>query len=857
MSEFKLQHIVAELLNSLGGKVNPNKLVEYLQARETTSSAGYSVVIQNHLSRLSQDNPEAQDFLVKYNDLKDKNVDSLDAFVQLLDQISQDRSLKELLLKSNRPSMSPSTTTELTKDNLPQIKNRLKKAVTKKTTKDDSIKSILNTSPTVPLANTPTVVSWVQRRPHMTCDFSPNFSHQSIPTVPVVSQENVLIEDLLNVLIGLPGCYIEPEELRDVYGPRTFRINDNVPLSLRELIKQILPLASHYSIIQRFTEEKMRFEFGQVNNALAEAMQNIIKEHMMYVTQMHEEFRSKNLTIQKLWFYVQRNMQSLGIAANLASSISKSDAKGGKVLSLLHDHVSGSIGDERAQLLCLKLMEAACYPYMKMLGMWIYKGIITDPINEENDPLTLTMEQSDPEPGHDTIEEPQHNEEVMFNLTIYFAIVISFITNTISFIFQNKQNIYRGPSPPENHSKPVKNKVLPIQYKIEEKHYIEAIEKAYMFASQTLLNLVIKEKDLIGRLRSVKHYFLLDQGDFIVTFLSLCEKELAKYSMDVNQTCIESLMDLALRLSSAINDPYKDDLRTELLPYDLQFQMFKILSIQTNSEQEYWSAAEQEKLLMIQSFSFGYEVHWPLSLILNRKALACYQMIFRHLFYCKYIERMICQVWKSNKVAKKFHFEDAQHYRAAFALRQRMLHCIQNLEYHMMVEVIEPHWCAFLNKIGKVQNVDEILSCHWDFLNSCLKDCMLTIPPILSTIIKLLSICEEFCKFVQQMQRYFVEAELGSLPNSMYESYTQNELVFQGNPEISESTLSFKERISLFDVAFSEALIKLLDQINELNRDTSEHERLFNLLYRLDFNSYYSGQLEKIGLDRLVKDSSG
>lgn len=54
-----------------------------------------------------------------------------------------------------------------------------------------------------------------------------------------------------------------------------------MPLSLQELVKQILPLASHYSIIQRFTEEKMRFEFGQVNNALAEAMQSLIKDHMV------------------------------------------------------------------------------------------------------------------------------------------------------------------------------------------------------------------------------------------------------------------------------------------------------------------------------------------------------------------------------------------------------------------------------------------------------------------------------------------------------------------------------------------------------------------------------------------------
>lgn len=241
-----------------------------------------------------------------------------------------------------------------------------------------------------------------------------------------------------------------------------------------------------------------------------------------------------------------------------------------------------------------------------------------------------------------------------------------------------------------------------IEYRVDEKHYIQAIERAYSYASQTLLNLVFKENDLVGRLKSVKHYFLLDQGDLIVTFLTLCEKELNKDISDVIKGRLESLLDLALRLSSAVSDPYKEDLRTELLPYDLQFQMFKILSIQTTEEQDYWSTNEKRNLTLIESLAFSYEVRWPLSLILNRKSLACYQMIFRHLFYCKHVERMICQVWRSNKVAKKFPSPAAKQYRNAFALRQRMLHCVQNLEYHMMVEVIEPHWCTFLQKISKV-----------------------------------------------------------------------------------------------------------------------------------------------------------
>ncbi|XP_015834942.1 gamma-tubulin complex component 2 isoform X1 [Tribolium castaneum] len=847
MSEFKLQHLVAELLNCLGAKNPPEKLVEALQKSISSSTgkecSGSQVAIQSYVQRIAEDLKNSEPFLLKFEDLKQKNVDCLGPYVQLLYHISQDSSVRSLLGKMDKHSEQK---TEITRDDLPQVRNRLRREALKRSQKECSSSSILNTSTNLPRASTPSVTSWVQRRPTLSCDFSTQSCSTICPAVPVVSQENILIKDLLVVLIGIPGCYIEAEELNDPYAPRTFKINDNVPLPLQELVKQILPIASHYSLIQRFAEEKLRFEFGQVNNALAEEMSAILKEHLIYVTQLQDEFEADNLNLQKLWFYVQKRLQPFGITANIATKISKSDAKGGKVLSLLHDHIIGSIGDERTQQRCVSLMEAACVPYMKMLGMWIYRGIISDPISEflVKDNEVIQKEDMPVDYSADYWDKKYSIERE--KIPKFLEPVSDIILKAGKYL-----NVIR------QCGKPVKNKIRPILYKIEEKHYIEAIENAYKFASQTLLELVVKEKDLLGRLRSVKHYFLLDQGDFIVTFLTLCEKELSKDVGDVIQGRIESLMDLALRLSSAVSDPYKDDLRTELLPYDLQFQMMKILTIQTNMEQDFRTAYERQKLLVIDSFSFSYEVHWPLSLILNRKSLACYQMIFRHLFYCKYVERMICQVWKCNKVAKKFHFDDAQHYRAAFALRQRMLHCVQNLEYHMMVEVIEPHWCLFLQKISKVNNVDEILFCHRDFLDSCLKDCMLTIPPILRTVTKLLAICVDFCQFMQRTQKYFVEAELGSLPSSMYESFHQNEKAFQDSASHASTAPSFKERISLFDVQFSVALVNLLDQINNLNKDSSEHDRLFNLLYRLDFNSFYSGDLMKKDFGTITIESSG
>lgn len=64
------------------------------------------------------------------------------------------------------------------------------------------------------------------------------------------------------------------------------------------------------------------------------------------------------------------------------------------------------------------------------------------------------------------------------------------------------------------------------------------------------------------------------------------------------------------------------------------------------------------------------------------------------------IEFVDFRVWLCNKVAKRF--SEARQYGAAFALRQRMLSCLQNLQYYMCVEVMEPNWCAFTNSLNKV-----------------------------------------------------------------------------------------------------------------------------------------------------------
>ena len=138
-----------------------------------------------------------------------------------------------------------------------------------------------------------------------------------------------------------------------------------------------------------------------------------------------------------------------------------------------------------------------------------------------------------------------------------------------------------------------------------------------------MLQLLVEDRDLIGHLKSVKKYFLIEQGDFIVQFLDLCDSELsqpvdcvepARYQLLIRQTLLhtsiirlESLLELSTRTSAANSDQYKDNLRVALLPYDLSFQMGKIQALNTVEEAEY-QTCDTSLLSGMDAFAFGYEV---------------------------------------------------------------------------------------------------------------------------------------------------------------------------------------------------------------------------------------------------------
>jgi len=139
------------------------------------------------------------------------------------------------------------------------------------------------------------------------------------------------------------------------------------------------------------------------------------------------------------------------------------------------------------------------------------------------------------------------------------------------------------------------------------------------------------------------------------------------------------------------------------------------------------------------AFTLNYSVKFPLTLILNMTAMTKYQLLFRHIFSCKYVEKRLAESWLLQSSSKINIWKGRKEKRAKdtqttllslriYSLRSKMLNFVQQFMYYVCFEVLEPNWVLMEQKIKKATTVEEVLKIHSDFQDTCLKECMLTTP---------------------------------------------------------------------------------------------------------------------------------
>ncbi|KAK6621988.1 hypothetical protein RUM44_001795 [Polyplax serrata] len=667
---------------------------------------------------------------------------------------------------------------------------------------------------THPNQHNPQLIDWSKKCPGLISDFFYQ-DDKLLPVVPSCSQESIVVNDLISCMQGISGRYITANPLKKNEA-RTFTVNDKLDACWKQLATNILPVAVYYSTLTRFVEDQSHFKYGKVNHALSACLLKIRNDYLGIVAKLEDQNRQGELNLHRFYCQIQPYLFSFETIKNICEMIYKRDAKGGKTLSLLHEFASNCTGKE--EKLCQVLLEASAVPYMKQLQNWLYHGVIIDPYNEFliNDNQVIFDKEQLPEEYSDDYWGKCYtiNKE---KIPIFLEKSAPIILSTGKYLNVLRQcGVNTKSTTAED-----------IEYSYNENKYTEAIQKAYQFASSGLLNHLMQVNDLIGHLKSVKHYLLFDQGDFFMKFMDMSEMELNKNIGDIVPSRLQTLVELALRTSSASADPYKDNIKTELHQDDIMTLLLKIISHSKGVSKPHKTTKGWESL------TFTYDVKWPISLVLSKSSLMIYQLIFRHLFFCKYVERLLCKVWIDNKAAKKLSQEVSNEYKSAWDLRQRMLLYVHNLEYYMMVEVIEPNWNLFTEKLQSVKNLDELLECHNTFQTTCLVKCMLTSPQHFKVLNSFLRKCVEFCLFISSC------SEFKSSPVHPVEMASADVVDF-------EKSESFSQKIANFNKAFTQHFNYLFKTMTDtsISKDIN-NDKMMDMLYRLDFNSYYKRYVEE------------
>ncbi|XP_050523882.1 gamma-tubulin complex component 2-like [Daktulosphaira vitifoliae] len=731
----------------------------------------------------------------KFNEKLKKigNVKLANKFMHLIQEISEDKKLTAFLEKRYREyerDLPNSENIQSLKDQI-EIRNEFQKQQQIKL-KEKEISMKTNTNHACPL--------WKNIRKYQGLDY---FDIVSTNTDVSSIEQTFIIEDILCCLQGFHGQFIKPYK----HGTSiSFKINASIGPEYQCLIPKILRLASAYAIICRYCEENRQGHNGYVNQALACYLEKFIRDYLNFIITLENQHKNGELSLQILFSAAEKQISKMEFISDIISIITKDKKRGGQTLSVLHEKMLECCADEALKNLLDGMAQVSTTPFFDSLEKWMLKGQIFDPCDEFMIKCGNLILSDDTEKYWNKCYTIRH-EYVPTYLEKYKEIILR--TGKYLNAMHNckhNENFYLSYKPADDEK---------LVYSLWcSSNYLQIINNSYMFASSTLLNMLLNDYDLMNRLKSIKRYFLLEQGDFVVHLLDVCDDELKKPTDDIVYNRLESLLDICLRVNVGCIDQYKDDIKMDLKKDPLSFQIFKILSIQTDKEKDYINFQPSSNLLGIQSFCLGLSTQWPVSLIFNETVISNYQMLFRLLLLCKNVERQLLKVWLVDKKLKKVSSSSLT-YKKAFNLRQNMLLFVQNLEYYMFEEVIETQWQSFTSAIQfNVKNVDELLDEQQKFLNLCLKNCMVTNPSLMKSSGYLLELCMEFSDYILE------------LPKSN-----------------SSSTLDFQKNIQILENKFTAAMIDLLKCIRIMGQMNSGNI-ICNFLYRMDFNGMYTEQIK-------------
>mmetsp|Transcript_18861 Transcript_18861/g.28678 ORF Transcript_18861/g.28678 Transcript_18861/m.28678 type:complete len:989 (+) Transcript_18861:247-3213(+) len=738
-----------------------------------------------------------------------------------------------------------------------------------------------------------------------------------LSTLPVGMQERVIVEEVLGALLGLDGNYISFDVDDGIYRISEKKIDDNIA----QLVDRILPTASDYVKVNAFVSSHLGgFEHGRIGHALCGAIDTLLQDYMNFITQLDDKVGSdEGLSLSALWGDVQSCVRTITILNKVVKVAAIH--KGGAQLNALETLREAYLGDDNARVLFRFLLDRASTPYFDMLRGWIQDGTLKDPFSEFMVQESGNMKSQDfcYNLGDGSVDQwsswyslkDEHVLNLMksgnelagidgSNMDLAMKIVTTGKYWNATSLCKHRDN--RAAQLSSLSSKDGKGDLLSaLSYGMGAAEMSRYVDREYEMSSRVLLNIFMRDYRTLDVLAFMKRYFLLDQGDFFVHFLDMAEDELLQEMSKVSRGRVQNWMAVSIQMSGGAggeegspydfegpNDTVIDDIASNLTGAFATDSLISHLDAlhsggiddtepKTPSRHAYGGASKG--LQGMEAFMLDFRtVPFPLSLILSRHSIANYQLMFRHLFFAKHVERRLVGTWLDHQVIKEYQSLRKDLGRTYF-LRQRMLHFSQNFVYYILFEVIEPNWLSLKEQLQRkdseneeqeysgveCKTVDDVLRKHSEFVQKTLSECLLANRDLIRILTKLMTTC---LLFTDQMKLFMETTQIQHEQNKiatesrqkrnrkMYEGLSaarekkmtdsikaaQEQRRLQKQRQVEKlqrelNTESYKRMITRFEQVFNSNLSEFMTQLMS-DSNSHAHTHLQNLCVRLDYNGF-------------------
>lgn len=657
--------------------------------------------------------------------------------------------------------------------------------------------------------------SWDKTRPYLTnsVEHDVEVSETTYPlsSYPPELQEPLAIDDVLYMLMGIRGVFTY-----DV-------LERNSMVSSEALARMLIPIAKDYVVIRGFVEEtRGAVEAGGfVRQALGVGLREVLEEYLEEVCEWEGLLRKGELGMQKLVLLARGWGRRLELLRRVVVGVG--DVKGGGCVEVVQSFGMRACGGESEVM--RKLGRMCAEPVLDMMGLWLRKGRVEDPHGEffvvENPKYGKGGKGFDQDPLSKYWEEHYviNQDNVPTAISPYVEKVLRAgkylnVLRECDVEFDIRDDIWLND----------RSKIDGMLSVDAARKIGRAVNMAYEEASKRLMRHLKETSKLMRCLRFLKHFFLLQQGDFLVTFLDAAGPELAKERGKISLSKLRSLLGLSIKTSGACSDPFSDELSCELLSFDLTSQLLVLLDknrARSGYESQAASLSKNRKALTgYDAFALDYKVQWPLSLVVSRMAVLKYQMLFRYIFHCKHVERELGECWGNHSRRKDRSRSLRPLFARSYALRHRMMQFLGNILYYTVADVLEPNWQNFEEESRNVGTIDELMELHMGFLDLCLTQCVFSNEKHLKTFHSVTQVCLLFAAYVKRFSQEITKD------------------MTDGDISLLLEDKNYSATIEKFEAAFNSNIQKVLEGLSAMSKRRAD-THLANLCDRLDYTGYY------------------